>query len=147
MASGSNPITVTFTLSNRKYTLDENGKIISSEMLNQDNNVEEKDDQIRIKLSNGEKVILDKTNVSTYIGKEISDYKESGQVEEIKVGSKDYNISTTYRLYYIDFDGKYDEKGTIFLKADYVPHQYVAQTEGDIDTSKLEEFNSSSSFR
>ena len=50
-----------------------------------------------------------------------------------------YTVSTSYRLYYVDFDNKYgDGVGTIYLKADSTNNQYALQLD---ETSSAEDSN------
>ena len=61
-------------------------------------------------------VALTPENVGQYLGKEVTNYKGK---ESVEINSKTYNVSTQYRLYYVDFDNKYgDGVGTVYLKAD-----------------------------
>ena len=54
----------------------------------------------------GQTVILTKENAPLYYGKVVTNYNSS--------------TSATWRLFYIDFDGKYGDAGKIYLKADQV---------------------------
>ncbi len=53
---------------------------------------------------------ITKENLSEYLGKEVK-YTPASP-------STDYGTSTVYRLFYIDFDGDFGEKKSIYLKAD-----------------------------
>ena len=73
----------------------------------------------------GETVTLTKDNYASYLGKVVTNYKLAGGTETVTVstenfyGESTFTVSTTYRLYYIDFDNKYgDGEGTVYLKAD-----------------------------
>lgn len=108
-------------------------------------------------------------NVSDYIGKvvlnsetsigDISEVKVVGRVattsevtlssttptkEQITIGENTYNVSTQYRLFYVDFDNKYgDGAGTIYLKADSTDEHYGKwwQPISDINSTKLRQLN------
>ncbi len=73
---------------------------------------------------NGEEVELTKENVKDYLGSVVGNFKNTvGTTESVEIAgdteTTSYNVSTTYRLYYVDFDNKYgDGAGTIYLKAD-----------------------------
>ena len=58
----------------------------------------------KIKTASGNTVVLTKNNIKDYYGIKVNDYTAGG---------------ATYRLFYVDFDGKFGEKDTIYLKADY----------------------------
>ncbi len=84
---------------------------------------------LNIKVKINEKVEkLTRENFGEYLGREVTNFKnqntENGTEKVTVKGNtedenQEYEVSTTYRLYYIDFDNKYgDGKGTIYLKAD-----------------------------
>lgn len=82
---------------------------------------------------NNASVILTKDNVCQYLGKKVTNYTGQNKVE---IGGKEYEVSTEYRLYYVDFDGKYDGTGTIYLKAECISKPYglpVTDTSPDTD--------------
>ena len=81
----------------------------------------------KIKDKNGDEIILTKENAFNYYGEAIN-YIGDGETE---------NSHKVYRLFYVDFDGKYvDEKGTIYLKADFESNDTVlADHKEDITTS------------
>ena len=83
-----------------------------------------------------EKIKITKKNVQNYLGKIVTNYEPT--VDTIKFGDKDYIVSKTYRLYYIDFEGKYGKKDTIYLKADYSGEEYSLS---DIDTTTISSIN------
>lgn len=66
----------------------------------------------KVKLSDGTSVTLTKENFGQYLGKVVTNYTPTTTTVQ---GA---TVSTTYRLYYVDFDGKYGEKNSIYLKAD-----------------------------
>ncbi len=62
-------------------------------------------------------------NVKIQIGNTITEITPSSNLDAI-YGQKVVNYAkngdnTTYRIFYIDFEGKYGDPGTIYLKADY----------------------------
>ena len=69
-----------------------------------------------------ETVMITPKNLGKYLGKEVTNYKKDSNTNEtITIGTETYTVSAKYRLYYIDFENKYqDGVGTIYLKADYV---------------------------
>ncbi len=104
---------------------------------------------------NGETIKLTKENFGKYLGMKITNFKNAGEgTEAINVKGIQFvdetkdtkvKISTTYRLYYIDFDNKYgDGAGTIYLKADCpsydkFPAPYtLLQDNTDIDAKTAE---------
>ncbi len=66
--------------------------------------------EVKIKLTNGSTVTLTEANYGEYLGKAVK-YTPASP-------STDYGTSDKYRLFYIDFAGKYGEKGAVYLKAD-----------------------------
>ncbi len=138
----NNIITIIFYDSGRKYTLDNTGLVSYIGIQNiQKLNIGE---EVAATLSDGTEVVITEENVDEYIGSPVTNYKTLGQTEQLQIGANVYTLSTTYKLYYIDFDNKYgDGKGTIYLKADYIPNQYPCQTDGNIETSKIRNFNPS----
>lgn len=89
---------------------------------------------------------LTKENVTDYLGKVVTNYtgKSSvtiGEGEE----SATYTVSTTYRLYYVDFDNKYgDGAGTIYLKADCTGNNHTLKldtTSADAENVKIKNLN------
>ena len=99
---------------------------------------------VKVTLEDGSIVDLNKENFGEYLGKRVTNYKTIGGTETVTVGSDSYQVSTTYRLYYIDFDNKYKEgPGTVYLKADQGPNSYALQFDGNEATSKIKNLNPS----
>ena len=72
-------------------------------------------------------ITLTPDNVAEYLGKEVTNY--AGK-ESVEINGKTYNVSTKYRLYYVDFENKYkDGEGTVYLKADCNGGEYTLETE------------------
>ncbi len=102
---------------------------------------------------NGKEEDITKDNFGKYLGMEVTNFKELGSgIEKIKVAdadiddeSEDVTVSTTYRLYYIDFDNKYKEgAGTIYLKADYynsIRSLQVDEHEANDEKEKIKQLN------
>ena len=99
---------------------------------------------VKVTLADGSTENLTKENFGKYLGKKVTNYKTIGETETVTVGSNSYQVSTTYRLYYIDFDNKYKEgPGTVYLKADQGPNDYALQLDGNEATSKIKNLNPS----
>jgi hypothetical protein len=84
-------------------SIDDKGKVSASEVYL----------ELHIKMNDSEskKKIIIPNNLGKYLGKAVK-YTPSNP-------STDYGTGSTYRLFYIDFTGKYgEEEGTIYLKAD-----------------------------
>jgi hypothetical protein len=82
-------------------SIDESGKVSISEIY------------IKIKNLDGETKVITPNNLGKYLGKAVK-YKPSNLST-----NTDYGTSSIYRIFYIDFTGKYgDGEGTIYLKAD-----------------------------
>lgn len=65
--------------------------------------------------------VISKYNLADYLGRKVT-YTPSNKVI---YNSKTYETSSTYRVFYVDFDNKYgDGKGTIYIKADYTNNNY-----------------------
>ena len=71
----------------------------------------------------GKTVTITKDNVATYLGKVVTNYVPTKN--SVTIGGTEYTVSTQYRLYYVDFDGKYGEKNGVYLKADCTNKNYV----------------------
>ena len=137
-----NKIKISFNSSQRKYTIDANKQI---SFLGGPRNIIV-GEEVAVTLADGTEEVINKDNVSEYIGDPITNYKPptENNTEELRIGANVYTLSQVYKLYYIDFDNKYgDGKGTIYLKADYIPSQYQYETGGNIETSLIEKFNPS----
>ena len=91
----------------------------------------------------GKTETITKDNVATYLGKVVKNYKPT--VSTVTVGEKTYTVSTQYRLYYVDFEGKYGTPNGVYLKADctannyYVP--YTDTTSADASNVKIKALN------
>ncbi len=92
----------------------------------------------------GKTVTITKDNVATYLGRVVSNYKPTGTT--VAVGSTTYTVSNNYRLYYVDFEGKYGEKNGVYLKADCTNKNYALRqdtTASKEDNIKIEALNPS----
>ena len=91
----------------------------------------------------GKPVTITKNNVANYLGKVVSNYEPT--VSTVTVGSKTYTVSTRYRLYYVDFDKKYGNEVSIFLKADCTSNRYALPvtdtTSADASNIKIKALN------
>ena len=71
----------------------------------------------------GKTVTITKDNVATYLGRVVTNYKPTGTT--VAVGGTTYRVSNNYRLYYVDFDKKYNkDEVSVFLKADCTSNSY-----------------------
>ena len=95
------------------------------------------EDDSKVTVDGIEGLKLTKDNVATYLGKVVKNYKPT--VSTVTVGEKTYTVSTQYRLYYVDFDKKYNkDEVSIFLKADCTSNNYVlGQDETSADASNI----------
>lgn len=93
----------------------------------------------------GKTVTIRKDNVANYLGKVVTNYKPT--VTTVTVGGTEYTVSNNYRLYYVDFDGKYGEKNGVYLKADYTSNNYTLPitdtTSADASNIKIKALNPS----
>ena len=92
----------------------------------------------------GKTVTITKDNVATYLGKVVTNYVPTKN--SVTIGGTEYNVSTQYRLYYVDFDGKYGEKNGVYLKADCTKNNETLQldkTSADADNVKIKALNPS----
>ena len=93
----------------------------------------------------GKTVTITKDNVATYLGKVVTNYVPTKN--SVTIGGTEYNVSTQYRLYYVDFDGKYGEKNGVYLKADCTSNNYSLQvtdtTESTASNVKIRALNPS----
>ena len=71
----------------------------------------------------GQQVTLTKENVADYYGKVVTNYNQA---------------NATYRLFYVDFDGDFGAKGTVYLKADQVSTTALDTT---VSASSVEALN------
>ena len=92
----------------------------------------------------GKTVTITKDNVGTYLGKVVTNYVPTKN--SVTIGSTVYEVSTQYRLYYVDFDGKYGEKNGVYLKADCTSNNYALgqdTTESTASNVKIRALNPS----
>ena len=93
----------------------------------------------------GKTVTITKDNVATYLGKVVTNYVPTATT--VAVGTNTYTVSNNYRLYYVDFDGKYGEKNGVYLKADCTNKNYslpiTDTTASTADNVKIKALNPS----
>ena len=93
----------------------------------------------------GKTVTITKDNVATYLGKVVTNYVPTATT--VAVGGTTYTVSNNYRLYYVDFDGKYGEKNGVYLKADCTSNNYqlptIDKTASTADNVKIKALNPS----
>ena len=92
----------------------------------------------------GKTVTITKDNVADYLGKVVTNYVPT--TNSVTIGGTEYTVSTKYRLYYVDFDGKYGEKNGVYLKADCTSNNYALgqdTTESTASNVKIRALNPS----
>ena len=94
----------------------------------------------------GKTVTITKDNVATYLGRVVSNYKPTATT--VAVGGTTYTVSNNYRLYYVDFDKKYNkDEVSVFLKADCTSNNYTLPvtdtTASTADNVKIKALNPS----
>ena len=80
---------------------------------------------------------LTKDNIKDYLGRVVTNYKPTAST--VTVGANTYTVSTQYRLYYVDFDKKYNkDEVSVFLKADCTRNKYaLGQDETSAEASNI----------
>ena len=81
----------------------------------------------------GKTVTITKDNVADYLGKVVTNYVPTATT--VKIGANTYTVSNNYRLYYVDFDGKYGEKNGVYLKADCTSNNYALEEDTTVSTA------------
>ena len=109
--------------------------------------------EIEALLPNGKKIEFTMDSLKEYIGRAIGVYNTgngNNTDEELPIGTEltvsntNATVSTSYKLFYIDYDNKYgDGAGTIYLKADELNIQKTVQQNGNINTSLIYKLNPS----
>ena len=93
----------------------------------------------------GKTVTITKDNVADYLGRVVSNYKPT--TNTVTIGSTTYTVSNNYRLYYIDFEKKYNkDEVSVFLKADCTGNIYALgqdTTASTADNVKIKALNPS----
>ena len=94
----------------------------------------------------GKTVTITKDNVATYLGKVVTNYVPTATT--VTVGTNTYTVSNNYRLYYIDFEKKYNkDEVSVFLKADCTNKNYklpiTDTTASTADNVKIKALNPS----
>ncbi len=88
---------------------------------------------VTVTVDGTEGIKLTKANVANYLGKVVTNYVPTAS--SVTIGSKSYTVSTKYRLYYVDFDGKYGEKNGVYLKADCTSNNVALRQDTTADTA------------
>ena len=82
----------------------------------------------------GKTVTITKDNVGTYLGKVVTNYVPTATT--VTVGTNTYTVSNNYRLYYIDFEKKYNkDEVSVFLKADCTNKNYALEEDTTVSTA------------
>ena len=94
----------------------------------------------------GKTVTITKDNVAYYLGRVVSNYKPT--TNTVTIGTTEYTVSNNYRLYYIDFEKKYNkDEVSVFLKADCTGNRYALPitdtTASTADNVKIKALNPS----
>ena len=91
--------------------------------------------EVQIQIGSTSTTLTKSSNLNDIYGQIVTNYAKNGD-------------TNTYRIFYIDFDGKFGPKGTIYLKADYNTANNInldsldADIYSPINTSILEKMNS-----
>ena len=99
---------------------------------------------VTVTVEGTEGITLTKANVANYLGKVVTNYVPTKN--SVTIGSTAYTVSTQYRLYYVDFEGKYGEKNGVYLKADCTSNNYALEqdtTASTADNVKIKALNPS----
>ncbi len=84
-------------------------------------------EEIIVTVDGTDGIKLTKDNVADYLGKVVKNYKPTATT--VTVGGTEYTVSNNYRLYYVDFEKKYNkDEVSVFLKADCTSNKYVLPT-------------------
>lgn len=99
-------------------------------------NENEKDDTtgVTVTVDGNEGLKLTKKNIANYLGKVVTNYVPIAK--SITIEGYVCTPSTKYRLYYVDFDGKYGETNGVYLKADSCPDSNAAYGLPETDTTE-----------
>ena len=93
--------------------------------------------------ADGKTETITRDNVKDYLGRVVTNYKPTAST--VTVGGTEYTVSTQYRLYYVDFDKKYGNEVSVFLKADCTSNNYTLQstdtTSADASNIKIKALN------
>ena len=94
----------------------------------------------------GKTVTITKDNVATYLGRVVTNYVPTATT--VTIGATTYTVSNNYRLYYIDFEKKYNkDEVSVFLKADCTGNRYelpiTDTTASTADNVKIKALNPS----
>ena len=94
----------------------------------------------------GKTVTITKDNVATYLGRVVTNYVPTATT--VAVGTNTYAVSNNYRLYYVDFEKKYNkDEVSVFLKADCTNNRYALPvtdtTSSDASNIKIKALNPS----
>ena len=125
--------------SNSQKAEDEQMAVLANEMAEYDINGGSSGDsteEIIVTVDGTDGIKLTKDNVADYLGKVVTNYKPTATT--VTVGGTEYTVSNNYRLYYVDFDGKYGEANEVYLKADCTSNIYLLPA---TDTTSADESN------
>ena len=82
----------------------------------------------------GKTVTITKDNVADYLGRVVTNYVPTATT--VTVGGATYTVSNNYRLYYIDFEKKYNkDEVSVFLKADCTGNRYALGQDTTVSTA------------
>ena len=101
-------------------------------------------EEIIVTVDGTEGIKLTKDNVADYLGKVVTNYVPTATT--VRIGANTYTVSNNYRLYYVDFEGKYGEKNGVYLKADCTRNNYALgqdTTESTASNIKIRALNPS----
>ena len=132
--------------SNSQKSEDEQMAVLANEMAEYDTNGGSSGDSTEgiTATVDGKTVTITKENVADYLGKVVTNYVPTATT--VTVGEETYTVSNNYRLYYVDFDGKYGEANGVYLKADCTSNNYSLGTDttsADASNIKIKALNPS----
>ena len=137
--------------SNSQKSEDEQMAVLANEMEQYDTNgggsgggTTKPAEGVTVTVEGTEGITLTKANVANYLGKVVTNYVPTKN--SVTIGGTEYTVSTQYRLYYVDFDGKYGVKNGVYLKADCTSNNKALQldtTESTASNVKIRALNPS----
>jgi hypothetical protein len=92
--------------------------------------------------TDGNPIKITSLNLNQYLGKKVDYTPASSGKITLGDDTSPITTSTTYRLFYIDFEGKYGDRGTIYLKADWAnAARHIVLSTNSTENNKYLELN------